>query len=299
MRKLIQPVAILLLPALLLSCKGEKKVEETKEAEVVVEEAKEKSLVKVWETDTLLTTSESVLFDEANEVLYVSNIGAVPPSAQDGDGFISKVALSGEILELKWVEGIDAPKGMGLLNGKLYVADIDELVEIDIASGTIANKYLIEGSAFLNDITVSDDSTVYISDSDTNKIFSFKNGESSVWMEGDIFGRPNGLLFQGEKMMQANFASGVLNTIDMATKELTMLNDSLPGGDGIKAVGDDYLISSWHGQVYYVTGDGTRSTLLDTSADTLNCADIEFIAETSILYVPTFFGNTVAAYELK
>ena len=41
------------------------------------------------------------------------------------------------MLEREWATGLDAPKGMALANGQLYVADIDRLVEIDPATGKI------------------------------------------------------------------------------------------------------------------------------------------------------------------
>src|SRR5688572_23132451 len=59
------------------------------------------SLEKKWETDTVLTTCESVLYDKERDVLYVSNINGIP-DAKDGNGFISKVSLKGDIIEAQW-----------------------------------------------------------------------------------------------------------------------------------------------------------------------------------------------------
>src|SRR5687768_14246347 len=91
------------------------------------------TLTLKWETETKLTTCESVIYDKERDVLYVSNIDG-NPEAKDGNGFISKVSLDGKVTEEKWVKGIDAPKGLGLANGKLYVTDIDRVHEIDPAS---------------------------------------------------------------------------------------------------------------------------------------------------------------------
>ena len=232
-------------------------------------------------------------------MLYVANIGNVPPDAQDNDGFISKISTNGEILELNWVEGIDAPKGMGMIGNILYVTNIDELVAIDIKSGSITDRIPVIGSIFLNDITVSADETVFISDSRGNKIYTYKDGLISTWIEDDSFGGPNGLLSQGNKMMVAAFGSGNFMSIDITSKAIDIKSEGLKGGDGLVPVGNDYLVSSWHGEVYFVKSDGTKTKLLDTKAENLNAADVEFIAEKNLLLVPTFFGNTVAAYELK
>jgi hypothetical protein len=288
---------ILLSILFFFSCTSEKKKEVAAETPIA-EVEKAKSLTMLWETDTVLTTCESVLYDSKNDVLYVANIGGVPPDAQDNDGFISRLSLKGEILDLKWVEGIDAPKGMGLVRDKLIVTNIDEIVEIDISSGTISKRIAVEGAKFLNDITVATDGTAYVSDNQSNKIFSLKNGEVSIWLEKEDFGGPNGLLSQGDKLMAVTFGSGSFMKITTGDQTIRELAGGLKGGDGIAAVGEDYLVSSWHGEVYFVDKAGSTTKLLDTKADKINAADIDYIEDQHMLLVPTFFGNKVVAYRL-
>src|SRR5688572_23259135 len=69
------------------------------------------SLKLKWETDTSLTTCESVIYDKQRDVLYVANING-DASTKDGNGFISKVSMDGKVTEAQWVKGIDAPKGL-------------------------------------------------------------------------------------------------------------------------------------------------------------------------------------------
>ena len=85
------------------------------------------SLVKLWETDTLLKTPESVLYSAKEKFLYVSNIDGAA-AAKDGKGSVGKVGLDGKIIMVDWVAGLNAPKGMGLYKNKLYVADLTEVV---------------------------------------------------------------------------------------------------------------------------------------------------------------------------
>ncbi len=80
---------------------------------------------------------------------------------------------------------------------------------------------------------------------------------------------------------------------------MTFLADSLQGGDGVVAMGDNYIVSGWNGAVFHITGSGEKTLLLDTQDIKMNAADIEFISDKKLLLVPTFFGNTVAAYEVK
>ena len=97
-------------------------------------------LEKVWETTTELKTPESVLYDEERDIIYVSNING-SPAELDGNGFISILDSNGKIKNLKWVTGLNAPKGMAIYKTKLFVSDIKQLVEIDIKSGKILKKY--------------------------------------------------------------------------------------------------------------------------------------------------------------
>ena len=77
---------------------------------------------------------ESVDLDIPHQVFYVSNLGGAPLD-KDGNGFISKVSRDGKLLQLKWIEGLNAPKGMVMNGFTLYVSDIDKLVEIDTRTG--------------------------------------------------------------------------------------------------------------------------------------------------------------------
>lgn len=250
----------------------------------------------LWQTDTVLTTSESVIYDPANDVLYVSNI-AGDPSAKDGNGSIGKVGLDGKVISAQWIKGIDAPKGLGIWNGKLFVSDIDRIHEIDIATATIANSYAVDGAKFLNDITTDNAGRVFVSDSNTGSIYLLENGAVSVWLSG--LDGPNGLLAEDGRMMLALWNQKTLNVVDDA-KQITVKADSIDNPDGIEAVGNGgYLVSSWNGMVHYVDANGTKSLIIDTRADSVGAADIEYIQEKNLLLVPTFFKNTVVAYELS
>src|SRR5918996_1943077 len=88
---------------------------------------------KLWETPAQLKTPESVLYEPTENVLFASSIDG-KPDEKDGQGLISKVSpVNGTIIELNWITGLNAPKGMAVSNNnKLYVSDITDLVEIDI-----------------------------------------------------------------------------------------------------------------------------------------------------------------------
>jgi len=258
-------------------------------------ESKAPTLTLKWESDTLLTTCESVLYDKNADVLYVADIAGKPDSA-DGVGFISKLGLDGKIVDAQWVKGLNAPKGMGIANGKLFVADIAEIVEIDLATGAVTKKYPVEGAKFLNDITTDASGKVYVSDSNTGAISVLENGTVTSYLTG--LDGVNGLLADGDTFLAASFSGGTLNTVD-ASKQVVLKADSVENADGIEAVGDGgYLVSSWNGKVTYVGADGSTKVILDTTSGKVSAADIEYIQEKKLLLIPTFFGNKVVAYEV-
>jgi DNA-binding beta-propeller fold protein YncE len=171
-----------------------------------------------WETDSSLTTNESVIYDKDKDVLYVANING-DPAGKDGNGFISKVSLDGKITQLKWAaKGLDAPKGLGLANGKLYVSDIDRVHEIDPASGKITKTYKVKGAKFLNDITTSADGKVYVSDSGAGIISVIEKGKLTTFLD-NLQGGPNGLLALENQLLMLAFEGKTLSSIDLGTNK--------------------------------------------------------------------------------
>lgn len=237
-------------------------------------------LVKVWETDTTLSTPESVLFD-GNNTIYVANIDG-KADALDGSGFISKVSLDGKIENLRWTSGLNAPKGMGLYKKRLFVTDIYRLVCINTETGQVEKTWDALGKdAFLNDVTVAKDGTVYVSDNRADKIYRMKDDKFDVFMEGEQLNKPNGLLAVGkDKLMIGSTKIGALRSVDLATKTITTLADGMAATDGIVPEGKgNYFVSDWNGQIFHVNADGTKEQLLDTREAKINSADIDYIAK--------------------
>jgi hypothetical protein len=254
------------------------------------------SVTKLWETDTVMKVPESVLPDMENKVLYVSNIDGTDGWAKDGKGSIGKVGLDGKIIAVDWVPGLNAPKGLGLYKGKLYAADIDEIVVVDIKKGAIEKKIPIEGAKGLNDISVGNDGVVWVSDSKNNVIYKVENDKSSVYLEG--LKGANGVLKRGNDFFIVDAGGAYRVNVD---KTLTKLADGMEGGtDGIENVaGNDFLVSCWAGALWYVHAEGTKELLFDGKSQKTNTADIGYDPKTRIVYVPTFFRNSVIAFQVK
>jgi DNA-binding beta-propeller fold protein YncE len=253
-------------------------------------------LSKLWQTDSVLKVPESVLFDGEHKLLYISNIDG-DASAKDGKGSVGKLGIDGKIIKIDWVSGLDAPKGLGLYKGKLYVADVNNVVVIDVAKEAIIKKIPIEGAKFLNDITVDANGNVYVSDSQTGKVHVLQNDNASVFHEG--FKRPNGLLSVGDDLYV--LASGEMFKMSKTTKAMTKIAEGMEAStDGIEQVSDgEFIVSTWIGVIYYIKKDGSKEQLLDTRPEKSNTADIGYDAKNKIIYVPTFLKKSVAAYQLK
>jgi sugar lactone lactonase YvrE len=254
-----------------------------------------------WKTEKVMKTPESVIYDAEREAIYVSNINRDPES-KDRNGFISKLNLKGEIEELKWVKDLNGPKGSAIINNRLYVADVDHVVEIDIEKGMILNRYQAEGAKFLNDVTADKEGSVYISDSSgkNSVIYRLSEGKISVWLKSDQIKSPNGLLAKDDKLIVGASGNQALKAVDLSDKSITTIANI---GSGIDGVVDDergnYLLSDWSGKTSMLTPDGKLIELLNTTDEGINAADIEYIKEKSLLLIPTFSDNRVMAYKVE
>lgn len=252
------------------------------------------TLEKIWESEPIVATPESVLPDTKNGWLYISLIDGGPWEA-DGKGGVARMKADGSGYDSTWVTGLHAPKGMGLHGSRLYVADLNMVVVINTANGNVEKRIPIEGATGLNDVTVTDNGVVYVSDSRTAKVWRLENDQPSLYLEN--MQGVNGLKAVGNDLIVASGKNFL--KVDGA-KNQVKLADLAQGGDGIEPVGNgDYLVTSWGGYVFYVGVDGKVTTLLETHADKKNTADIGYDPQQRIMYVPTFFARTVAAYRLK
>ena len=286
---------ILIAAIVFASCGSAPKKNQTKE------KSGENNSVKLdllWQTDTLLRTPESVLADADGNVLYVSNMNLDLPE-NSGNGFISKLDMDGNIVDLKWAGGLNGPKGMGIFGDNLYVADNDEVVKIDLNSGEILDKIKIDGNPGLNDITVGDDGSVYVSGYTSNVIYKVKDGNVESIFSGEEGENFNGLLWEPERMLLITSSGSTFKAINHATGDVNIIATDLGHGDGIVPVGNgNYITSDWRGRIFYIPAEGDPVTLLDTRDKEINAADIYYVAGNNVLFVPTFYDNRLNAYKV-
>ena len=280
------------------------------------------ALVLAWGTSTAFSETrekwslggfshpESVDLDIPHQVLYVSNIGGAPLD-KDGNGFISKLSRDGKLIALKWIEGLNAPKGMVMKDFTLWVTDIDRLIEIDTRSAKITNTYPAAGAVFLNDPAVDASGNVYVSDIAKRKIWKLEGGKMSIWYDDDSLMHVNGLrVIYGGKLLVAGWGRGMhddgstdslgsLFTIDLKTKELNSLGGGQLVGnlDGLErdAHGEFLSTDFMAGALLRIRKDGSHEMLLDLAPCS---ADLDTIDKGRTAIVPRMLEDTVTAYSV-
>jgi len=271
--------------------------------------AQEGTATEVWALEGF-SAPESVVIDAERGELYVSNVSG-EPNAKDGSGFLSRVSPEGEMLEAEWVTGFDAPKGLALDGSTLYVTDIDRLIAVDIAAGTISNSWQAEGAQFLNDPAVDGTGRVFVSDMARSAIYVLDGGSLSVWLEDKALKHPNGLKVEDGRLivaawgeeLQADFSTtvpGHLIAVDLETKAISALGSGEPVGnlDGLEADGaGNWIVTDWMaGTLFRIRPDGTSEELLDLDQGS---ADIEYLEGEGVAVVPMMMNDKLVAYKIK
>lgn len=260
----------------------------------------------LWETKGL-AQPESVVQDPATGAIYVSNIsGAI--MQKDGNGFIAKLKPDGTVSTREWVKGLNAPTGLALYDRTLYAADVDELVEINVASGEIIKRHEAKGAIFLNDVAVGPDGTVYVSDTPMNTIWRLKDGLFEPWLANDKLKGPNGLLVEGDRLIVSSFGQlpdqgmpelGGLLAIDLKDQSVSTIRDDPIGNlDGLQSFEPGiYLVTDWAaGTLYRVGPKGKSERLLKLNKGS---ADFVYLADQKTVLVPIMLSNTLVAYALE
>jgi len=262
---------------------------------------------KVWEWSKAYGP-ECVFFDKKAGVLYVSN-GNNDAMKKDGDGYISKHSLDGKVITEKWATGLSAPKGMDVVNGRLFVADVDALVEIDLKDGSVVATHAAPEAKLLNDVAADASGAVYVSDTMGNQIYRLADGKIESWLKGDTIAGPNGLLFAGDNLIVNSWGvltgngwetsvKGSVYSVSLADKSIKPLSEKPVGNlDAMQPLGDGaYLLGDfWVGKILKFASDGSVSEVAALEQGT---ADFDYDPSTKTVFVPNMMKGTVTAYKI-
>ena len=260
--------------------------------------------------DVGFDTPESVLHDKVADVYLVSNIGG-DPMGKDDNGFISVLAPDGMVKTLKFIDGaaadvkLNAPKGMGIIDDTLYVADIDTVRMFDRTTGKAKGEVKVKGATFLNDVAVMGE-TVFVSDtgmkagfkpSGTDAVIAIKDGKAKPLVKNKSLAGPNGLAVHSEMLWVVNFGGKTLQMVGMDGKLSSAVE--LPEGqlDGVEMLRDgSFAVSSWAANAIYRGKPGGAFEVI--IKDVTSPADFGYDLQRNRLLVPLFQKNIVEIHTI-
>ena len=210
---------------------------------------------------TGLQHPESIISD--GKFFYATNIGeALSPMTKDGDGSIYKLSLDGKLIEQRFNKSaLNAPKGTAIVNGVLYVADIDRVVGVDIRTGEQVKEIDLAsfGTSFLNDIAVKDETTLFVGSIDVSKIFviTLSNPPRIEVLDVPEIKSPNGLYYNKPtsqlffvELVRNDLQQGKIGVIDWDKDnhpKMTYLSDLKGNFDGLQMIDrNTLLVSDWY-----------------------------------------------------
>jgi outer membrane protein assembly factor BamB len=262
-----------------------------------------------------LSTPESVLYDAEGDRYLVSNINGRPDGV-DNNGYIAELSPDGKLTNGKLIAGgvnkvkLDAPKGMGIFAGTLYVSDISKVRKFDVKTGAPKGDIAIPGATFLNDIAIAKDGRVFVSDSGVkNAAEGFaptgsdavyvidKAGKVKTIAKSKELGGPNGLVVTDDGLLVNTLTSNELYRLD--EKGVRKDVNKLPAGglDGLLVIGDTLYVSSWQASAIYRGKLG--GTFEVAFADQKGAADIGYDSKRQRILIPKFLDSAVEVFEIK
>lgn len=265
------------------------------------------ALEKVWQQGKF-AMPESVVLDNQRQQIYVSNVNQ-GIAEQDGNGSISLLSKDGKVIDKNWITGLHSPKGLALHQSKLFVADVGQLVIIDLEVSSITAIYPAESAKTLNGVTVSQQGDVYVSDWLGNQIYQLKQHQLQPWISSDKLNSPNGLWVREDKLLVASWganpksdfsteSSGLLLEIDISTKKINRLPlNQWINMDGVELDqnGDIWVSDLLTGKLHRFSNSGQwrSSTVVEQGI-----ADFYLDNKTSQVIVPNLLTGQVASYQL-
>lgn len=258
-----------------------------------VEANAEIRLEELWTTDGFDKPEGAVAAPDGT--FLISNI-AGGATQKNGKGWIAKVGADGAFSGAAWAGGLNAPKGMAIKDGLLYVADIDELAVLDAFSGERRANIKVPGAEFLNDVAIWRGKIV-VSDSETSSVYALKENTATLLIKTDGHGGLNGLLEAADgSLLIGSMSTGSL--LSYAQEDgVRVLADGLGKPDGIGlAPGGGYVVSSWPGEVFLISADSKVTKMLDTKHDKVLQNDLTMIGD--LMIIPNLQPGTVTAWRV-
>ena len=190
--------------------------------------------------------SESCTFDPATNLILAMNTGERGDGTEN-DGFVSRINPDGSVHTAKWIgetrDGLELhhPLGSAVRNGVLYTVDVGYVRSFDLSTGAPIKSVEVPGSTILNGIAVTEDGTIYASNTRAPELI-YKitaDDEVSVFAEGAPLAVPNGVAIDPDgNIVVVNIADNAVISYS-PDGEVVRVERAVEGGnDGVVVLDD-------------------------------------------------------------
>ncbi|MEL7147350.1 MAG: hypothetical protein AAFO69_13335, partial [Bacteroidota bacterium] len=204
--------------------------------------------------------------------------------------------IHGQIINSRWLTGLSAPRGLCIANDALYVADSEHVLKVNLQTARVLDTIQAPEIHSLTDLEVSSEGLIYVTDAASNSIYTIQNDELKLWKSDAALQNPTGLYLAEDQMLVTSANGHKLMAIDLKSRQTKQIADSLQMARGITKIGQDLIVGGLAGQLYGVKQSmDFRWPLVDLQAQKDDVADILYVKEYDVLFIPTFKGNSVLA----
>ena len=253
--------------------------------------------------------AESIAYD-AERDLYVAVNAGMPQDVVPNDGYISLINPDGSVHTLKWIGvnrnglTLNHPLGSDIVNGLLYVVDINTIRWFDMKTGEPRGSVTVPDATRFNDLEVAGDGTIYATqtgdqNSETWKIFRVTpQGQASVFVSGAPLRQPNGVgLDATGNVVVVNIGSNDVHTFSAAGQLRTTEQAVDAGTDGLVVLpdGTKYVSSVRQGTVSRIR-PGQKAEIV--AAGIPSAASMTYDSKRNRLVIPMNDWNAIAVVDL-
>jgi sugar lactone lactonase YvrE len=252
-----------------------------------------------------LDLPECMVIDSDSGKVYVSNVVTANEGywVDDSNGFISLMSPDGKIEKLHWLESTSAmlvndPKGMCILDGKLYFNDNDKLKYCSLEAPRETGAISLPGAQKLNDLA-TDGKSIWVTDTGASKVFCVElDGSSREIHSPDTI---NGIACYDGKLFAVSWDLHEVYELDPAGRGSPVpfgLASHFTALDCIEVLDDGrFIVSDYKGnKVCSISADRkTVRTLIELETP----ADFGLDRDNKLLYVPEMLSNRAVILKLK
>jgi sugar lactone lactonase YvrE len=253
--------------------------------------------------------AESLSYD-AERDLYVAINAGMPQDLLPNDGYVSLVNPDGTVHTPKWIGvnrnglTLNHPLGSDIINGRLYVVDINTIRWFDMKTGAPMGNVVVPEATRFNDLEVAPDGTIYATqtgdmNSDTWKVFKVTpQGQASVFLSGPPLRQPNGVALDAQgNIVVVNIGSNDVLTFSPAGQLVATEQAVDPGNDGLVVLpdGTKYVSSVRQGTVSRIR-PGQKAEIVASGIP--SAASMTYDPKRNRLVIPMNDWNAIAIVEL-